>query len=174
MVLLQWQVGLIANIKLHFLQFKDYQGPFSPKLDVEFHKLSHVFQVQLTHFHSDHIPQYVAIACGFWFDDPMCSGYWARIMCWYFSFGWNIPENEVWIALLPRATWDPQTHIYVMTWSYLIQAIHETKALREVLWQRMGKFLFKSTIALLQRSHLDLTWYREELWHSKRPWWLVG
>ncbi len=43
-------------------------------------------------------------------------------------------------------------HIYVMTWSYLIQmaipAIQETNALREVLWQRVGKFLLKSTIAL--------------------------
>ena len=27
---------------------------------------------------SDHVPQYVAIACGFWFDEPMCSEYGAR------------------------------------------------------------------------------------------------
>lgn len=44
---------------------------------------------------SDHLPPYVAIACGFWFDEPMCSEYWARTICWYFSFGWNMAKNEV-------------------------------------------------------------------------------
>ncbi len=63
---------------------------------------------------SDHIPQYVAIAC-----------------------------------------------CYVMTLGYLmlraIPGIHETNALREVLWQRVGKFLLESTITLSEwfpESHL--------------------
>ncbi len=46
--------------------------------------------------------------------------------------------------------WSPYwicTHIYVMTWSFLIlrtiPAIHEINALREVLWQPVGKTLLK-------------------------------
>ncbi len=39
---------------------------------------------------------------------------------------------------------------YVMTWA--IPAIHEINALRVVLWQLLGKFLFKSIIALSKCS----------------------
>ncbi len=49
--------------------------------------------------------------------------------------------------------------MWFLVWSYLILraiwAIHEANALREVLWQRVGKFLLKSTIALFQK---DFTW----------------
>ncbi len=60
------------------------------------------------------------------------------------------PTEKFKVAILhmerPKIDW------YVMTWSYLIlrsmPAIHEINALREVLGQRMGKFLLKSIIAL--------------------------
>ena len=59
--------------------------------------------------------------------------------------------------LLPRATRDPQTHIYVMIWSYpilrAIPAIHERNALREVLPQRVGKLPLISSIALSLIPH---------------------
>ncbi len=40
-----------------------------------------------------------------------------------------------------------------------IPAIHETNALREVLWQRVGKYLLKSTIALLYKFCKAITVY---------------
>ncbi len=58
---------------------------------------------------------------------------------------------------LPSPYWSPywictQHPTCQWSWSYLIlraiPAIHETNALREVLWQPVGKFLLKSTIAL--------------------------
>ncbi len=43
----------------------------------------------------------------------------------------------------PTCQWSSTSICY-----HSIPTIHETNALREVLWQRVGKFLLKSTIAL--------------------------
>ena len=54
---------------------------------------------------------------------------------------------------LPSPYWSPYwICTQHPTWSYLIlraiPAIHEINALREIFWQRMGKFLLKSIITL--------------------------
>ena len=62
--------------------------------------------------------------------------------------------GKSWVSLLQPYGFDKleERETYVMTWSHLIlrpiPIIHETNALRGVLWQRVGKFLLKSTIAL--------------------------
>ncbi len=67
-------------------------------------------------------------------------------------------QRPYWICT-QHPTWDPQTHIYAMAWSYLIlrviPAIPEINALREVLWQQVGKFLLKSIIALSNRPGIQ-------------------
>ena len=46
-----------------------YPNPFSTK---KFSARSPIeYALSILHV-SDDLPQYVAIACGFWFDDPMC------------------------------------------------------------------------------------------------------
>ncbi len=75
---------------------------------------------------------------------------------WCFSHG-HLPTFPVFIleTLLHMYTASYMSVIiYVMTWSYLIRraipAVNEINALKEVLWQQVGKFLLKSIIALWQ------------------------
>ena len=53
-----------------------------------------------------------------------------------------------------------------MTWSYLIlmaiSAIGEINALREVLWQQVGKFLFKRIIALWSFQKIS-AWTKQQM-----------
>ncbi len=57
--------------------------------------------------------------------------------------------HSKWFLVTQSYLGSSNPYIYMITWSYLIlrviPAIHETNALREVLWQRVGKFLLKST-----------------------------
>ncbi len=67
---------------------------------------------------------------------------------------------------LPSPYWSPYwicTQHSTCQWSWLLRAIPailETNALREVLWQRVGKFLLKSSIALeyIHQSKVSLGW----------------
>ncbi len=86
----------------------------------------------------------------------------------YSAFPW-IPAQPL---LEPLLNMHPTSYC-TCQWSctsiccHSIPAIHETNALREVLWQRVGKFLLKNTIALcwflcdkhedLYRIHLNVT-----------------
>ena len=66
-------------------------------------------------------------------------------------------------------TQHPTCQWSLTSWSYLIlraiPAIHEIYALREVFWQRVGKFLFKSIIALCSSTWNILGHFRATLGH---------
>ncbi len=79
------------------------------------------------------------------------------IFCYFVSlqsFVSASPKGDsafAWISAQPllEPLLNMHTTFYMSVITYLhIPAIHETNALREVLWQRVGKFLLKSTIAL--------------------------
>ncbi len=57
-----------------------------------------------------------------------------------------------WISAQPllEPLLEPLLNMHTSSYMSVITYLHETSALREVLWQRMGKFLLKSTIALWQ------------------------
>ncbi len=56
-----------------------------------------------------------------------------------------------WISAQPLL--EPLMNMHTTSYMSVIPAIHETNALREDLWQRVGKFLLKSTIALWASKH---------------------
>ncbi len=63
-------------------------------------------------------------------------------------------RKPYWIPVYTHSILHVTDDLYVMTRSYLIlravPEIHEINALREVLWQQVGKFLLKSIIAFWQ------------------------
>ncbi len=78
---------------------------------------------------------------------------WQRVIVLFHGYQSSPYWSPNWICTQrPACQWSRTSICCHNMWFYLIlraiPAIHETNALREVLWQRVGKFQLKSTTAL--------------------------